>query len=194
MFHRIPAATTVPVLVLLLIAFGCGGDGGRSDEEGEGRGKTREERTAAREETAPVDEPDDQPPLTIDPNKMELLQAGLPAERLAAKYELLLQRIALERREGVFTIERSIDSGLRPIAGEHHELLAAGLIDTTLTVEFVRLAEIVLQRHILSEKDRTGRQAHEQIEKIRALIPEHAREAPSREEIPGEPGTPPPAE
>ena len=189
-----PRSITVAALSFLilpfLLAFGCGGEGDGSDPPND---EIHGERVAAGKTAPSVEEPDDQP-VTIDPNKMEMLRSGSPAERLAAKYELLVERIQMERREGQFTIARSIDGGLRPIAGEHHELLAAGLIDTTLMVEFVRLAEIVLQRNILSQKDRTGAQAMEQIGRIRGLIPEHSRAEAPPGETPAESGTPPPAE
>jgi len=180
------------ISLLLLPLFFLSGCGGKEDRSHTPEEETRPERTASREPARSA-EPDDQP-LAIDPNKMEMLKTGSPAERLAAKYELLVERIQMERREGQFTIARSIDGGLRPIAGEHHELLAAGLIDTTLMVEFVRLAEIVLQRNILSQKDRTGAQAMEQIGRIRGLIPEHSRAEAPPGETPAESGTPPPAE
>lgn len=145
----------------LLLA--CGG----GERSGEGRSSAADS-AAARALAGKIDEP----PFSIDPDKEEKIRTGTPPERLLAKYELLLERIRLEREENVFVVSRALEQGLKPIAGEHHELLAEGVIDTALTVEFVRLAEYVLSDHVLRNEDPRGVEAERRIAKVRAMIEE----------------------
>ncbi|MFH1277378.1 MAG: hypothetical protein ABIK65_03250 [Candidatus Eisenbacteria bacterium] len=155
--------TVIGVLVSSLL-LSCGG-GDRSDGERSPAVDTAAARALAGKRDAP--------PLSIDPDKEEMIRTGTPAERLLAKYELLLERIRLEREENVFNVSRALEYGLKPIAGEHHELLAEGVIDTVLTMEFVHLAEYVLADYILRSEDPRGVEAEKRLSKVREMIPEH---------------------
>ena len=174
----------VPLLLSALLVLRCG-SGGDSDEKQSVPPSGSAQETVLREEL-----PD---PPAIDPNKEELFHTGTPAERLLAKYELLVERIHVERKENVFNIARSIDLGLTPIADKHHDLLEQGLIDTTLTLAFVDLAVFVLKEKILTNEDPHGIEAKKRIDRIRALIPDHARVESPEGEAPEEHGTSHPA-
>jgi len=128
----------------------------------------------------------------IDPDKEELYRTGHPVDRLLAKYDLLVERILLERKEGTYNIPRTVDEGLEPIAGEHHDLLAEGVIDTTLALQFVDLAVFVLRNHVLEQKDPFGEEVRARIERIHEMIPEHAARITAPEGIPEEPRRSPP--
>jgi len=156
--------------VWLAALLGCGSGGDGDSEAG------REPATTDTASPPPVVLPADEPqkePLSIDPNREEAIRTGTPAERLIAKYELLGERIRLERAEGVFNIPRVLELGLEPLAAEHHRLLEEGVIDTALTVEFVHLAEFMLFRQIYTDSDPTGTKLATRLENLRKLLPEH---------------------
>jgi hypothetical protein len=111
----------------------------------------------------------------MDPDREEEIRTGTPAERLLAKYEILVDRIRMEREENAFNIDRTVDRGLLPLAREHHRLLADGVIDTTLTLQFANLATLVLAKHIYTQEDRNGTEAAARIADLRAMLPEHEK-------------------
>lgn len=157
--------TLVPVLALLLSVH-CG----KKEEKAAGAESETEQTEAL---AAEPDEKDYEEPLSIDPNREEEILTGTPGERLLAKYELLVERIRLERQENVFNAVRSSNLGLVPLAKEHHRLFEEGVFDSTLTLEFIHLAEFVLMHHIYKNDDRSGRKATERFDRVRAMLPDH---------------------
>ncbi|MFH1682139.1 MAG: hypothetical protein ABIH26_16045 [Candidatus Eisenbacteria bacterium] len=155
--------------LLALALLSCGGNGDSAKDRAASRGPKKGPPPIA----APAGRPEAPPP--IDPDREEEIRTGSPAERLLAKYELLVERILIERKENVFSADRTVDHGLIPLAKEHHRLLEEGTIDTTLTLEFARLAEFVLASHILSEQDPHGVKARSRIDHVRGMIPAHER-------------------
>ncbi len=161
----------IPFAILLLALVSCRGD----KESAEEAPRIVPEAPSP----APAAEPERTiSPPAIDPDREEAIRTGTPAERLLAKYDLLVERILLERAESVFNANRTIDQGLLPLANEQNRLLAEGVFDSTLTLEFARLAEFVFARHILSQGDPFGRDAKSRIAKIREMIPDHERREP----------------
>lgn len=157
------------ILIAASLPLACGGGGGKPGGDGSSVVDTAAARALANEK--------DEPPMSIDPDREEIIRTGTPAERLLGKYELLMERIRLERKEGVFHTDRALAYGLQPIAGDHHELLASGDIDTTLTIAFVHLAEFVLKDYILRDMDPDGVEAKKQLGEVRAMLPKHETQA-----------------
>lgn len=178
------------ILVLLLFPLvHCGGKSEQSIDDAAPPPSDTEENlvvidSSGREKTEAVrpqmlvidmnDRSEGEDPPSIDPNREEILHKGSPAERLVSKYELLIERILLEKKENVFNIDRATRFGLVPIAADHHTLLAEGAIDTLLAKEFIELATFVYIRHIHRNDDPAGEKARERIEKIRTMIPGHS--------------------
>ncbi len=140
-----------------------------------GRGTKKEEtpEKSSYTHTSVTDESPPDPP-SIDPDREEALYTGTDVEKLLAKYELLVERIRLERKNGVYNANVALNRGLIPIADDHHELLKEGLIDTTLHREISMLAVHVLADYLNQDNDPGGKKFAERMAKIRAMLPEHS--------------------
>ena len=134
-------------------------------------GGNEEETVAERREV--VDESPPNPPA-IDPDREEEIRRGTEARQLLARYELLVERIRLDRKNRTYNANVALDNGLVPIAGMHHELLESGLIDTTIHQEISMLAVYILAEHINEDKDPDGARIAARLEKIRAMLPPEA--------------------
>ncbi len=159
---------------ILLLSAGCG----RKEEpaKGDETGRAAASSPSAERQGAPSGEAErSREPFSIDPDKEERIRTGTPAERLASKYELLVERIQIERAESVFNLDRAVDLGLVPLAKEHNRLFEEGTIDTVLALEFARLAEFILAQHLYTERDRSAEQVTKRIARLREMIPEHEK-------------------
>ncbi len=151
------------LLAVSLLVSSCGGGG-------------EEKETIPPAETAIADNPVPEPaaePLAIDPDREESIRAGTPAERLLAKYDLLIERIRMERAEATYNIARTVELGLKPLAHEQNRLFEEGIFDTTLTLELIHLAEFVLVDHVYQENDPRGEKAKRRLAHVRKMIGEH---------------------
>ena len=165
----IPAAFLLS-LVLALVA-GCTGepekaspDAAVQDSESQANAIEMDDANASQSErTAP-------PPTRINPESAKKLETDNEAEKLLAKYELLVERIRKERREQVFNNLRTISLGLRPIAGEHHELCERGVIDSLTHDSFIKLGVFMMSHHIMANEDPFGVQAGVLFDSVRARI------------------------
>lgn len=151
----------VPLLIICLFAIACGSDSD-SDE------KRNEPESRVVSDASPPEMP------SIDPDREEALQSGSDLERLLARYQLLVDRVRLERDNGVYNANVAVSKGLIPIADDHHDLLERGLIDSTLHLEISMLAVHVLADHLNSDSDPDNAKFDKRLEKIRAMVPEHA--------------------
>jgi len=158
-------------LLVPLLLLACGG-GARDDEAG-GSAAEMPAGSAKRPEGEAAGGATDEEPLSIDPDREEEYRHGTPAERLLAKYALLIERIRIERDENVYNSSRTMQKGLVPLAKEHHRFRAEGVFDSTLTLGFIQLAQFVLLHHILQDDDPTGRKARTRIDEIRGLLAKH---------------------
>lgn len=160
---------TIRIILCLLITFVAAGC--RDSEK-----SARAPASQTIEQPAPEPVPDERAvregpvPTRIDPAKAAKLTTGHEAERLLAKYELLVERIRKERKEKVFNNIRMIVNGLKPIASEHHELYDAGKIDSVTHDSFVKLGVFMMSHHIMAEQDPLGFQARVLGDSIRAKI------------------------
>lgn len=148
----------IPLLLVCLFALHCGTE-------------SEEKRVAA--ERPVVDESPPELP-SIDPDREEQLRTGTDLEKLLAKYELLVDRIRLERDNGVYNANVALNNGLIPIADDHHDLLERSLIDTTLHLEISMLAVHILADHLNVDNDPGEAKFKTRMERIRAMIPEHS--------------------
>ncbi len=151
------------MLILLMVSLASLHCGTESDEN-----QTAEKRVV-------IDESPPDPP-SIDPNREEMLRSGSELDKLLVKYELLVDRIRLERQNDVYNANVALNKGLIPIADDHHDLLKKSLIDTTLHLEISMLAVHVLADHLNMDNDPGDTKFQGRMEKIRTMIPDHAEQ------------------
>ncbi len=144
------------MMMVLLTAVHCGG-GSNGENVAEKR---------AVEDLSPPEPP------SIDADREDLLRHGTDLEKLLVKYELLVDRVRLERQNDVYNATVALDKGLIPIADDHHDLLERGLIDTTLHLEISMLAVYVLANHLNTDNDPSAADFKRRMGKIQALIEE----------------------
>lgn len=151
------------LLAVSLLVFSCGRDG--EDQEAVPPAESAVTGDPVPERTAE--------PFSIDPDREEAIRTGTQAERLLAKYDLLIERIRLERAEASYNIARTVELGLKPLAREQNRFFEEGVFDSTLTLEFIHLSEFVLVDHIYQENDPRGEKAAKRIAHVREMIDEH---------------------